>query len=168
MAVELDDLVDRLEASLVAPGSASLFTFSDSTRAGWTSALANAFWNARLAGLFKTYRVEDAEIVPIDDTDPDLPEEVQQVIVVWAAVVAVEAAFMGLADTRYKAGPAEAETKRSATVLKAILDAKRVELEAIKDTVLTGSSTGATTVAFIDLALARSAQIQQGSGYWVN
>lgn len=171
MAVELVDLVPRLEAALTVPGSTGLFTFSDATTDGWRLALANAFWNARLAGLFTDYRVDaDGEEVSHISGGVDLPEEVHQVLVEQAALTAIEMRFASLANTKAKSGSQEFEQSRSATLLKGLLDARRASLEAIKKDLVDGAIDGsaASTVAFIDLAVVRHEQISYGQGYWVN
>lgn len=166
MAVDLADLVPRLKASLTAPGSPSPFVFTDGAIDEWILALENAFWQARLGGMFTQFRVEDGEVLPLVTGDDDLSEELHQVIVVYAAMTALEARLMAMADTRYQAGPMEVETRRSATLLNALLARRREDLVKIRDE-LTETAPG-TSVAFIDLVIARHDQIAQGSGYWVN
>ena len=172
MAVALVDLVPRLEAALTVPGSTGLFTFTSATTDGWRLALANAFWNARLAGLFSTYRVDadGEEVSPITVGDDDLPEEVHQVLIEQAALTAIEMRFAALANTKAKSGSQEFEQSRSATLLKGLLDARRASLDAIKKDLVDGAIDGssASTVAFIDLAVVRHNQISEGNGYWIN
>src|SRR5688572_13675239 len=111
MAVDLADLVPRLQASLTVPGSPALFNFDEDLEGDWAAHLVNAFWQARLAGLFTEYRVvpDTEEVEPIVTGGPELPEEVHQIIVEFGALIAIEARFMALANTRYKSGEQEAE-----------------------------------------------------------
>lgn len=168
MAVDLADLVPRLKASLSVPGSPSLFSFTDDNEGDWAGHLVNAFWQARLANLFTTYRIEPdtEEVVPITDGDPDLPEEVHQIIVLFGALIAIEARFMALANTRFKSGEQEAEVQRPLQLLKALLDHKRAELDDIKDGVLNGGA-ASTTVAFYDMVSLRHQQIELGYSSWI-
>lgn len=166
MAVELEPLVERLESSLTAPGSPSLFQFTTAETDSWIASLAHAFWTARLRGLFADYRVADGEIHNIAG-GPNLTDPEQQVIVLMAAFNAIEARLLALTNTKYKAGPLEAETAYPLTILKDILDARRAELDEIR-LEQGGTSGSSTTVAFIDLAAARHAQISDAYTHWIN
>jgi hypothetical protein len=170
MSVALVDLVPRLEASLTVPGAPALFSFTSAEEDGWVGALAGAFWNARLAGLFTTYIVDvggDA-ISNVDPTGDEFPVELHQVVVLFAALNAIEMRFAGFADTRAKSGEEEFEQKRPVSLLNALLAARRKELEEIKEDLLDDvPGPSSTAVAFIDLALARHDQIAYGEGYWV-
>lgn len=170
MAVDLADLVPRLQASLTVPGSPSLFSFTDDLEGDWALHLVNAFWQARLAGLFTEYRVvpDTEEVAPIDEVNGvDLPEEVHQIIVLFGALIAIESRFMALANTRFKSGEEEAEVQRPLQLLRALLDHKRAELDDIKDGILHGSRSP-TAVAFLDMVSLRHDQIAAGYGGWIN
>lgn len=166
MAVDLGDLVPRLKASLTVPGSPSLFVFDGDTEADWTLHLVNAFWQARLANLFTEYRVnpDTDEIEPIDPTGDDLAEEVHQIIVVFGALIAIEARIMALANTRYKSGEQEAEVQRPLQLLRALLDHKRTELNDLKDGILNGPVSN--TAQFLNLVTLRHDQIVDGVSSW--
>lgn len=168
MAVDLADLVPRLKASLTVPGSPSLFVFTDENEEDWAGHLVNAFWQARLANLFADYRVvpDTREVEPIDVTGDDLPVEVHQIIVLFAALIAIEARFMALTSTRFRSGDNEAEVQRPLQLLKALLDHKRAELDDIKDGVLNGGHTS-TTASFIDMVAVRHDQIEAGYAAWI-
>lgn len=169
MAVDLADLVPRLKASLTVPGSPSLFVFTEDNEGDWAVHLVNAFWQARLAGLFTDYRVvpDTEEVESITAGGDDLPEEVHQIVVVFGALIAIEARFMALANTRFKSGEQEAEVQRPLQLLKALLDHKRAELDDIKDGVLNGGATS-TAVAFYDMVSLRHSQIELGYSSWIN
>lgn len=169
MAVDLAELVPRLQASLTVPGSPSLFSFDSNLEGDWAAHLVNAFWQARLAGLFKEYRVEpDTEdVVPIDPDGTDLPEEVHQIIVEFAALIAIEARFMALANTRYKSGEQEAEVQRPLTLLGKILDYKRGVIADLKDGILDAGAKP-TSVSFLNMVELRHDQISAGYSSWVN
>lgn len=145
----LDDLVPALRLSVNGPGG-TLVAADDSD---WVEALINAFWTARLRGYFKDYRVDGDQIVNINDPDVEMPREVAQVIVVYAAVTVIEAKILSLpTSTRAKAGPAETETQRAASVLVELLRQKRAELEQIRDETV---ATDPAVASFADLALVR-------------
>lgn len=156
MSVPLVDLVPSIRVALNVPGSTTgLFVFDDEGE--WVDALANGFWYAKLRGCFAKYRVTDAkEIVYVPDVDDitnDLSREEQQVIVLFAALSAIEAQMLSLYTLqRSKAGPVETEKQRSATLLKALLDEKRKELAEVRDDL---ASQVSTTVAVIDTILGR-------------
>ena len=168
MAVDLADLVPRLKASLTVPGSPSLFSFTDDNEADWADHLVNAFWQARLADLFTTYRVEPdtTEVSPIDPADDDLPEEVHQVIVIFGALIAIESRFMALASTRFKSGEEEAEVTRMQNLLMKLLDYRRADLADIQDGLLNGGSQ-ATSVAFLDMVTLKHNSIVDTYSYWI-
>ncbi len=161
MAVALEDLAPRLDATLNPPGGGGLFV---ATTEQYTASLANAFWYAKLWGLFAGYRANSSnEIVPVDGGD-DLSEDLWQMIVLFAALTALEARIAGLLTyVRSKAGPVESEKRRSAEVLVQLLKAKRAELEDIRDD-LAGADQ--TTVSFIDGVLARTNAIGAAEGSW--
>ena len=166
MAVELATLADRLSASVNVPGQEFIVAEEDD----WVSQLANAFWWARLRGFFTGYRVnDDFAIVPVDPADDDVDEGLTQVVVAFAAVLTLENMLLSLpTGERYKAGPVETETNRSAQVLVQLLKARRFELEDIKDD-LTGANN--TNVHVIDTFISRTAMILEGAGYgagWIN
>jgi hypothetical protein len=164
MAVELIELVPYLKASVNPPGQEFLVA-SDNE---WRTAAANAFWWARLRGFFPEYRVDvDGEVITnTEDPTVDMPREQQQIIVLAAALNAIEAQLLAMpTSTRAKAGPVESETGRSAQVLTALLRNKRDELAAIKDE-LVGTS-GATAVGVIDAVLAREGAFCSGEAVFV-
>lgn len=165
--MDLVDLVPRLKSSLTVPGSPALFQFTGSETAEWTLSLANAFWTARLAGLFTNYRVDagGTTVVPITGTD-ELPEEVHQVIVLQAALVAIEMRFATLTSTKSISGDQEFDNTQLATVLTNLLNARRAELAALRDELLT-SGNASNAVAFLDLVAIRHGQMLAGDGYFL-
>lgn len=162
MGIPLATLTDRLASELNAPGE-SFFDVSD--QPVLVRALANGFWNARLDKMFVGYRVdEDDNIVPVDG-DTDLAEELHQLVVLFTAMKIIEAKMIGLlTHARYKAGPVEAEERRSAEVLAALLKAKREDLNRIRiDLAAAGLR---TAVGVIDLFCSRNHALATGEGYW--
>ena len=131
--------------------------------------LANAFWSAKLKGYFEGYRVsaDRTQIVPVDEDDDDLTDELQYLVVLFAAY---DAALNRLLEARttekYEApGPLSYETQQAATVLVAVLEALKEELLEVR-TVLIGTPY-ATTAHVVDLVLARHENLVYGDAYFV-
>jgi len=158
MAVPTEPLVRRLVASVVPPGATTaMFPSVDDDEDGWRLVLANAFWSARLQSYFTEYRLsaEYDEILTVVGDD-DMPDELQQLIVKVAAVEVVLAKMLEVQTKfRAKSGDNEFETEQSATVLKAILDALRADLAALKDQ-LVNDTRFTTSIGLVDMAVARS------------
>lgn len=155
MAVALADLLPALDASLNDPGSDAPFFVIQTKETQWVNALANAFWWAWMRGFFAGHKVDVAgeTIVPVDGDGDDLSRGMQQVVVLFAALKAIEAKLLALpTGKRNKAGPVETETQRSAQLLRFLYEQRRQELEDIKDELADGGD--ATGVAVIDRFLA--------------
>lgn len=168
MTVELAELIPSLRASLNVPGATRpLFNFDNEDP--WVEALAAGFWNSKSRGFYANYRVNldgDAIVNP-DDSSDDLPREDQTILVLQTAINSVRALELSMfTTTRDKAGPVETERQRSSTLLRALLDDLRKELEDIKDEML---GSGNTTIArVIDGVLAREGYVVPSSGVFVN
>lgn len=161
MAVDLFDLVEPVKAAVNVPGGNLFPNASEDT---WVQVLANAFWTARLAGLFTDYRETEGSIVPITGTT-DLGREHQQLIVLYSAYNTVRARLLALpSGKRLKAGPVESETQFSAAVLQALLKDIRSELD---QAVSVLAANDATTVQVFDLIFQRDQALLHGDGYWV-
>lgn len=166
MAVELADLLPSLQASLNTPGDIEFFKFEDNDDA-WEAALANAFWWAKIRKFFTGFRVNvDGDLIENVAGGDDMPREDQQIIVLFAAMLAIETKLLALVTSaKQDAGPVSTEYSRSSTLLKTLLNEKRAELEAIKEEVLNGRGS-ALSVQLVDAVLAReSAYGLVGDGY---
>jgi len=164
MAVELVELIPYLKASVNPPGQ----EFIVATDAEWLTAAANAFWWARLRGFFPEYRIDvDGElIVAIDDADEDMSRDLQQIIILAAALNAIEAKLLAMpTGVRAKAGPVESEVTRSASLLIELLKGKRKELADIKVEII--ASGNATCVGVIDAVLSRQGAFCSGEAVFV-
>lgn len=164
MAVLIEKLVDRFRNSVNAPGQ----SFVGGTDDQVVAALANAFWTARTRGLFAGYRVNAAglKIEPVSGAE-DLDDVDQQLVVMFAALLAIEAKLLELTtSTRYKSGEQEYETQRSAQVLLQLLKAKRAELDEIRADIVAGGTAGSTRVHVIDSFTVRADQLAD-SYAWV-
>lgn len=155
MAVDLEDLVPALRVELG--------TTTDSTTALVTR-LSNAFWEARLNGLFTDYREEDGLIVPISGTE-DLGRDYQQLLVLYAAYAAMLTDFRN-AQSQFsaKAGPVEYSTQRSVGVMKELLTAMRIRLQMVVDLIAADS---ASTAYIVDAMIARTEAMAGGDAWWV-
>lgn len=171
MAVELDDLVDSLDAAINEPGAAQpLFDTSDHDP--WINALAAAFWTAksrgRAVGLWANYRVTVAgdAIVNIKDASVDIDREDLQIVVLQAAMTAIETKMMSLpTHVKQVAGPVSTEVDRSATTLREILVDRRAELEDALKSMRGGNG---TRTYVIDAILQRSNFGTSGFPHFVN
>lgn len=160
MAVPLANLVPYLKAEINPPG---VELYPNTTDAAFIQMLANGFWEARLNGLMAGYEESAGSIVPISGT-VDLGREMQQLVVLYTAYRIVLTNFQNMSSIfRAQAGPVSFETQKHATVLKTVLDALRLRMSGLLDSV--GDDT--TSVAVFDAYLARTAAIASGEGVWV-
>lgn len=164
MAVALEDLVEQTRWSLNVPGETGYFTFNDTVKPQWVGALATGFWWAHMRGFFKDYRVslDGLTIVNVAGGD-DLDRKLQQVIVLFTAMNAIEAKLLSInTHSKDSAKPGlETERDKSAQLLRALLQARRDDLQEIK-LLLVGGVWG-TEVAVIDLYLARETHLASGT-----
>lgn len=163
---DLNDLVSSLKASVNPPGT----DYFDATNPQWVAALGNAFWWARLQGYFTAYRLnaDGDQIVPAvsGDGTPELPRELQQIIVLVAAMNTLESKVLSFATKkRVKAGPVESETQQDARPLLLLLQQRRQELEDIR--VLLLGSRYHTMAGIVDLAIEREGQFMSGQAGWL-
>ena len=116
--LDLNDLITPLKAAIDIPGEDSYDTV---TPAGWTTYLANGFWQAYLDGFLEGYSEEDGEISQASGVE--MPKDQQQLIVMYAAIAIIRLRMLNLQTVfRAKAGPGEYEVQQSASVNKALLD----------------------------------------------
>lgn len=161
--VDLSELIEALKARVNPPG---INLYPSSTDDDWVIRLTDAFWDARLKGVTALANFEENAgarggpttysegiITPLgaeegyDDpsgwsSTDDLSREAQQIVVLFAAW-RITLAKMQEVKTQFKskAGPVEYERQQSATLLKAVLDALKAEIDALSDD-LTGGSGG--------------------------
>lgn len=185
MTVDLIDLVEPLKREVNPPGTD---LFPDATDDEWGGALSDAFWEVRLYGFLPSWEENVAArggwatftegiVTPIgvvDDTydDPtgfsteqDLPRELQQLVVLWAAYKIVLNRMASLNTVfRTKAGPVEYETQQAATVLKAVLDALKARIDLVLETL----PQAADSAMVFDAMIERSYSQAVGETWWVN
>lgn len=174
MAVELDDLVDSLDVAINVPGAARpLFDMSD--HEPWITALASAFWTLkrrnRAIGLWTDFRVnvDGDAIVNVshpDDETLEMEREDQQVVVLQAALSAIETQLLSRpTHVKNQAGPVSTEVDHSSTVDRQLLEDRRAELEDVLKSMRGGN---ATRTYVIDAVLQRSGFASAGLGLFVN
>lgn len=164
MSVELATLVEDVRWSLNVPGETGFFTFSDAVEDDWIGALATGFWWAHMRGFFHDYRVSlDGDTIENVVGGPDLERKLQQVVVLFTAMNAIEAKLMTInTHSKDSAKPGlETERDKSAQLLRALLQARRDDLQEIK--LLLVGGVWATDVAVIDLFLARDSHLAAGT-----
>lgn len=92
----------------------------------------DGFWSARLQGMLAAYTSDGTDITKSSNGD-DLPEHLQQMVVLFAAFHLIRMKIMQLAvNFSAKAGPVEYEQQASATVLRALLDSLEREIVQLK------------------------------------
>lgn len=163
MSVDLSDLVEFVRVEVSPPGS-DLFT--SATDDHWLMALRNAFWSVRMEGMLAGYTEADGLVDPINVGDEDLTRDLQQLIVLYAAVQAVMNQLRDLKTSfRAKAGPVEFETQQSAQVLREIL----LDLRGRRNWMLGRlSDLGVIPTYYIDAVAARQDSIMYGDTDWVS
>lgn len=163
MAVDLSDLVDPLTREVNPPGQSILSATPDE----WLGRLLDAFWDARMDGLFVGYTADsDAGTVePIPPNTTEMSRELQQVIVFFAAYNALFLAIMNT-KTQFKAeapGPVSYETQQSAQVLRELAQS----LKERRDILLYRlSDVGVVPTYVIDAVIERQDALMIGTQFW--
>jgi hypothetical protein len=161
MSVDLSDLIPNLKVQINPPGSD---LFPTTTNNEWVLRLENAFWNARLDGLFGAYSAADGAITPIDPNAADLGRDGQQLVILYAGLDVVTNELRNMQSSfSAKAGPVEYSTQRSAQMLRDVLGAITARIKSI-----IGNLTiyAAPTVSF-DAIIERTDAMSAGAVWWV-
>lgn len=158
----ISELVPALKRELAVPGTFnSAFPLTEDNHL--TASLADGFAEAQLYGFFPTLILED---VGGDwETSEDLSASGAALVVIFTAMRIIRASLRAtLTSERYKAGPAEVETQRSAMLL-------RDELKFLKDRLdglVTNAQAAARPLATVhDNYLARGGGATQTGGFYV-
>lgn len=157
--MDLFDLTGALQRAVAPPGEfKTLFpSANDDDLAG---TLADGLAEAQLDGFLGNVNL-DAENFA---TDADLSSGQQALVVLYARARIVTARLANLKNrTRYKAGPVEAESEQSASVLVAILKDTSDRKKALLDGAKYG--TAGTSFAMVDLYVARSLDLGPDLAY---
>lgn len=160
--IDLADLVPSLIASITVPGSTE---FDDVPEESMTLNLSNGFWGAVLDGVISGYTESDGLVTPISGST-DLSRELQQVVVLYAAIDIVSNKLLALqTNFRAKAGPVEYEVQQSATILKAVFDRLAARQKLLLDNL---SKHGNVSPAYVDMLVARNASIAHGLSFFAD
>lgn len=131
MATSAIDLVPMLIREVNPPGNE---LYPEATGSNFMFYIADGFWDARLSGIMKEYKIINGEefVVPLitgvpyvttQDEEGDLPRELWMMLVVFAGLRLIRLKILNLAiNFKAKAGPVEYEQQASATTLRAVLD----------------------------------------------
>lgn len=156
MATDLSELVPSLKREVSIPGSEE-DTF-DAPASTWKGFLSDAFWTARLDGLLSGYEAEGTIVAP------DLPRDLQQLVVLYASMTIVRNELRALNTTfRTKAGPVEFETQKSANLLTGLLDDMAERRKYLLGRL---GDAGIVPSYYIDALLERESSITSGDLYW--
>jgi hypothetical protein len=162
MAVDLFELVETLRRAVNPPGTDVFPNAQDEEFAGY---LSDAFWEIRMLSMFENFTESDGLIAPLQGTD-DLPRELQQLIVLYAAINIVTNELKNVEQSfRAKGGPAEFETTKSPLVLRAVLDELQRRRAVVEEHLL---GMGTVTDAYIDSVISRTDAQLHGTSWWVS
>lgn len=166
MPVDPGELVDPLKRNCNPPGQD---LHPDASDDDWVGYLLDAFWVAKLNGVYPGYTVNTSElIVPISGTE-DMPRDLQQLIVLFASVRVLESDMRGSTGQtvfRAQAGPVSFETQQSAQVLRELLTGARNELKELVNLIGTSSIPGAG-VSFLDTFIIHETNMAFDSEFFV-
>lgn len=167
MAVDITELIPVLQRELNPPG---VNLYPNATGGTYLGYLQDAFWEARLQGLLSGFTLDpddDTSIIPMSGT-ADLERPLQQLIVLFAGYRVTLTQFQNVnSGFRAKAGPVEFEQQKSATTLKALLDAYRERMRAILAVLPTGPEYGSSYAYAFEGYLERTYQIATGDAWFV-
>lgn len=160
MGVELSDLVDSLAYTVSPPGTD---LFPDATENIYVEYLRNGFWEAVLDRVITGYTEEDGLVTPVSGVE-DLARELQQLVVIYAAITIVRTQIMNRSGSafRAKAGPVEYEESVSSTMYRAVLDDLLARRQQIIDNL---SSFSGSTSYYYDGVRERGCSIPYGYGF---
>ena len=123
----------------------------------------NAFWHARLDGLFTNYRAVDGLVEPISGGE-DLPREQQQLLILYAGLDIVLTELRNAQSAfRAKAGPVEYETQQSAPLLREVLNTLKSRIAFV----IGNLTSYAGEVQAFDSVIARTESILYQDTWWV-
>lgn len=162
MAVDLGELVDSLRREISPPGTDLYPNAEEDELVGH---LQDAFWEARLHGLFVGYTESDGLVDPISGST-EFGRELQQAVVLYAGYRILLTSLQNV-NTAFvaKAGPVSFEQGKSAQTLRDVLAAVKDRIKLILDNL---SSYGGSSTAVLDSVIERSFAQAYGQTWWVN
>lgn len=148
--MELTDLTDSLKRALAVPGEFDTF-FPETGDADLAGMIADAIAEAQLDGFLGDVAVDlTTEVV-----DPALTFAQQALVVLYGRARVLQARIANLKNrTRYKAGPTEAETEQSASVLVELLRETTERKRQLLVDVRNGSA--GSSFSMVDMYVAKS------------
>lgn len=166
MAVDITELEDALKREVNPPNIDLLSEFTVYSPDYAVGHLRDSFWQCVLFDIITGYRLNDDEIVPIDENDDDLGEDRQQIIVLYAAVRILMNRLANL-KTAFKAqaGPVAFQTAQDGNLLRDILKAKREMLGVILTEL--GGRGGSRRTAVFDAVIERTYTIAYNDTWWI-
>lgn len=142
MATPVTDLIPMMQREVNAPGAEQFLDASPGDLIGY---IEDGFWDARLAGLLRTFTVVNGSeldppiagsgrfITDMKTKTADLGRDWWMLIVVFAGFRLLRSRIMNLAvNFKAVAGPVEYEQQASATVLRALLDSLQRRVDELK------------------------------------
>lgn len=140
----LVDLVEPLKRELAVPGTFAT-VFPETSEDDLEASLADGFSEAQLRGFFPTYEI-GGEIGSFE-TSEDLTAAGQALVIIFTSMRILRARLRELsASERYKAGPTEFETTRSANLLR---DELKYLNERLNDLIADGKRASRVTYASV-------------------
>ena len=139
MATTVASMVPQLDREINAPGAELFSTASGAQKVGY---IKDGFWEARLLGMLESYTQTDGtefatppgDVIKAIADDGDLPEYLQQLVVIVAALKMVRMKILNLAiNFRAQAGPVEYEQQASATTLRSVLATLEMRVNELKE-----------------------------------
>lgn len=160
MSVDLSDLNPSLQREVGLDDSSSI------TDTDLTGYLSDAFWTAVLDGIISGYSENDGTISPVVSGATDLPRELQQLLVIYAAYIIIRNQIRDLKTfLSAKAGPVSFETQQSAVVLKEVL----TELYNRKMQILNNlTQQGHAPAIYVDMVRAREEALWYGDSQFLS
>lgn len=155
--MDLFDLTGALQRAVAPPGEFKTYfpSTSDDDLAG---TLADGLAEAQLDGFLGTVALDATAF----STDVDLTSAQQALVVLYARARVIVSRLANIKNrTRYKAGPVEAETETSATILTALLKDTSDRKKQILDDTRYG---GASSFTMVDLYVTKSLDDRWGLG----
>jgi hypothetical protein len=161
MAVDLGELVDSLRREISPPGTD---LYPDAEEDELVGHLQDAFWEARLHGLFVGYQEADGLVTPISGTT-EFPRQLQQAVVLYAGYRILLASLQNVSTSfSAAAGPVKFEQGKSAQTLRDVLAAVR---DRIKLVLTNLSSYGGSDTTVLDAVIERSFAQAYGDTWFV-
>lgn len=161
MAVDLRGLVESLQREISPPGTDLYPNAEEDELAGH---LSDAFWEARLNGLFVGYTESDGLVTPTSGTI-EFPRELQQAVILYAGYRILLSSLQNV-NTSFvaKAGPVSFEQAKSAQTLRDVLAAVRDRIKLLLENL---SSYGGTNVLVFDAVIERQYATVAGETWYV-